>query len=160
MGHDESKHPRSAGGQWTEKAFAEPSGVTLAERPARAQLGGYEVDAEVLEAARELNGLVQGMYSAEDWQVSEAARQWAEERGHTTETHYDWSSADNAHGHQSILVTSYGVSIALSGQGRGRNFSVDVEDGRGDNLDYGDEDGEISPVTFIYLKNDPEGTDR
>lgn len=134
-----------AGGQFTSTAHAEPD-VTLAAETEMAALGEYHVSAPALRAAREVSAAIEHQ---PDWMRHMAAEAWATQRGYRSEWCEDYQNADSLHGSGAVLVTDWGTAVTLSGQGR-RNFSVDL-DGDGDTLDTGDDDGAISPVTFIYV---------
>ncbi|MET4143778.1 hypothetical protein [Arthrobacter sp. UYCo732] len=136
-----------AGGQFAATAHAE-SHITLpAAPPELAALGSYQVSAPALQAAREVESALEGV---PDWRRHEAAEAWAKERGFEADTWDHYREADQAHGNGVVLVHDWGAAVTLSSQGR-RNFSVDL-DGEDDTLDTGDDDGSISPITFIYVQ--------
>lgn len=132
------------GGQFATTTHAEPE-LTLATKAGLAPLGDYQVSATALAMAREVNAAIEHQ---PDWMRHMAAEAWAVQNGHRSEWCDDYPNADSLHGDGVVLITDWGTSVTLSGQGR-RNFSVDL-DGDGDTLDEGDDDGSISPVTFIY----------
>lgn len=134
-----------AGGQFAATTHAEP-GISIGG-PATATLGKYQVSAPALQAAREVWAAVEN--EREDYAIHEKACDWARDRGYEAETWDTYEHADQAHGTGVVLVHNWGAAVTLSGQGI-RNFSVDL-DGEGDSLDKGDDDGSISPVTFIYV---------
>lgn len=134
-----------AGGQFAAHPHTEP-GITISA-PETAALGKYQVSARALQVAREVWAAVQ--HAREDYAIHEGACNWARDHGYEAETWDTYEQADQAHGSGVVLVHSWGPAVTLSGQGI-RNFSVDL-DGEGDSLDKGDDDGSISPVTFIYL---------
>ncbi|HAP90903.1 MAG TPA: hypothetical protein DEP82_06350 [Arthrobacter bacterium] len=129
------------GGQFAPTAHAEPD-VTLTAEPELTTLGEYQVPAPALRAAREVWAAVE---NEPGWRRHEAAEAWAKERGYEADTWDNYREAGQAHGHGVVLVSELGAAVTLRGQGR-RNFSVDL-----DTLDTGDDDGAISPVTFIYV---------
>jgi hypothetical protein len=133
-----------AGGQFAATAHAEPD-LTLAAETELATLGDYEVSAKALAMAREVSTAIEHQ---PDWMRHMAAEAWAVQNGYQSEWCDDYRNADTLHADGLVLVTDWGTSVTLAGQGR-RNFSVDL-DGDGDTLDQGDDNGSISPVTFIY----------
>jgi hypothetical protein len=134
-----------AGGRFATTAHAEPELVLAAGETELARLGDYEVSARALAMAREVHAALEHQ---PDWMRHMAAETWAVQNGYRSEWCDDYQNADSLHGSGVVLITDWGTSVTLAGQGR-RNFSVDL-DGDGDTLDEGDDDGSISPVTFIY----------
>lgn len=147
MTHDIARQPQGipSGGQFASSVHTEPA-ISLTRDSEMASLGNYQVSAPALRAAREVWSAIERQ---PDWMRHMAAEAWATQNGFQSEWCEDYRSADNCHGSGVVLINDWGAAVTLSGQGR-RNFSVDLE-GEGDTLDTGDDDGSISPVTFIYV---------